>query len=62
MPCNITHKMEVLRAMNLGLSVTMDRYTRYYVNENWGGSSNRSSFSVQRGKGIGSFFRALPIS
>jgi len=41
----------------------MDRYTRYYVNQSGGGSEvgpvYRASFSVQRGNGIGCFFRGL---
>ena len=41
----------------------MDRYTRYYVNQGGGsgeiGPVYRASFRVQRGNGIGSFFRGL---
>ena len=41
----------------------MDRYTRYYVNQSGGGgeigSVYRASFRMQRGNGIGSFFRGL---
>ena len=40
----------------------MDRYTRYYANQSGGGdvgSVYRASFRVQRGHGIGSFFRGL---
>ena len=40
----------------------MDRYTRYYVNESCGGDIGpvyRASFRMQRGNGIGSFFRRL---
>ena len=40
----------------------MDRYTRYYVNQSGGGEIgpvNRASFRMQRGNGIGSFFRGL---
>jgi len=40
----------------------MDRYTRYYVNQSGGGEIGpvyRASFRMQRGNGIGSFFRAL---
>lgn len=41
----------------------MDRYTRYYVNQSGGGGEvgpvYRASFRVQRGNGIGSFFRGL---
>jgi len=42
--------------------VTMDRYTRYYVNQSGGGEIGpvyRASFRMQRGNGIGSFFRGL---
>ena len=40
----------------------MDRYTRYYVTQSGGGDIGpvyRASFRVQRGNGIGSFFRGL---
>jgi hypothetical protein len=41
----------------------MDRYTLYYVNQSGGnggvGPVYRASFRVQRGNGIGSFFRGL---
>jgi len=41
----------------------MDRYTRYYVNQSGGGGEvgpvYRVSFRVQRGNGIGSFFRGI---
>jgi hypothetical protein len=40
----------------------MDRYTLYYVNQSGGGEIGpvyRDSFGVQRGNGIGSFFRGL---
>ena len=40
----------------------MDRYTRYYVNQSDGGKIGpvyRASFRLQRGNGIGSFFRGL---
>jgi len=41
----------------------MDRYTRYYVKQSSGGGEvghvYRASFRVQRGNGIGSFFRRL---
>ena len=43
----------------------MDRYTRYYVNQSGGGGGGeigpvyRASFRMQRGNGIGSFFRGL---
>jgi hypothetical protein len=41
----------------------MDRYTRYYVNQSGGGGEvgpiYRAGFTVQRGNGIGSFFRRL---
>jgi len=46
------------------LSVTIDRYTRYYVNQSGGGEIGpvyRASFRVQRGNGIGSFFRGSYI-
>jgi len=49
--------------MNLSLLVTMDRYTRYYLNQSGGGGEigpvYRASFRKQRGGGIGSFFRGL---
>jgi len=41
---------------------TMDRYKRYYVNQGGGGEMGpfyRASFWMQRGNGIGSFFRGL---
>jgi len=41
----------------------MDRYTLYYVNQSGGGGKvgpvYRASFRVERGNGIGSFFRGL---
>ena len=41
----------------------MDRYTLYYINQSGGGGEvgpvYRASFRVQRGNGIGSFFRRL---
>ena len=40
----------------------MYRYTRYYVNQSGGGDIGpvyRASFRMQRGNGIGSFFRGL---
>jgi len=41
----------------------MDRYTLYYINQSGGsgevGPVYRASFRVQRGNGIGSFFRGL---
>ena len=41
----------------------MDRYTLYYINQSGGGGEvgpvYRASFRVQRGNGIGSFFRGL---
>jgi len=41
----------------------VDRYTRYYINQSCGGGEvgpvYRVSFRVQRGNGIGSFFRGL---
>ena len=40
----------------------MDRYTRYYITQSGGGDIGpvyRASFRVQRGNGIGSFFRRL---
>jgi hypothetical protein len=41
----------------------MDQYTRYYVNQSGGcggiGPVYRASFRVQRGNGLGSFFRGL---
>jgi hypothetical protein len=61
-PCSITLLKEVLNAINLSMSVTMDRYTRYYVNQSGGGEIGpvyRASFRAQRGNGIGSFFRGL---
>jgi len=42
--------------------VTMDRYTRYYVNQSGGGEIGpvyRVSFRIQWGNGIGFFFRGL---
>jgi hypothetical protein len=39
-----------------------DDYTRYYMNQAGGGdigSAYRASFRIQRGRGIGSFFRGL---
>ena len=44
------------------MSVTIDRYTRYYVNQSGGGEIGpvyRASFRLQRGNGIGSFLRRL---
>ena len=61
----ISHcKKEVLGAINLSFSVTVDRYTRYYVNQIGGGEIGpvyRASFRVQTGNGIGPFFRRLPF-
>ena len=41
----------------------MDRYTHYHVNESRGGGEigpvYRASFRMQRGNGMGSFFRGL---
>jgi len=40
----------------------MDRYTRYYINQSDGeeiGPVYKASFRIQRGNGIGSFFRVL---
>ena len=41
----------------------MDRYTRYYINQRGVGIENgpvyKANFRVQRGNGIGSFFRGL---
>jgi hypothetical protein len=40
----------------------MDHYTRYYVGQSGGGSIGplyNASFRVQRGNGLGSFFRGL---
>jgi hypothetical protein len=41
----------------------MDHYTRYYVGQSGGGSKigplYKASFRVQRGNGLGSFFRGL---
>jgi len=40
----------------------MDLYPRYYVNQSGGGDIGlgyRASFRMQRGNGIGSFFRGL---
>ena len=57
-PSNITLLKQVLGAINLILSVKMDRCTRYYVNQSGGeeiGPVYRASFRVQRGNGIGSF-------
>jgi len=44
--------------------VTMDRYTRYHVNQSGGGGGEidplyRANFRMQRGNGIASFFRGL---
>ena len=44
---------EVLRAINLSLSLIMDPYTRHYVNQSDGGEIGpvyRARFRVQRGK------------
>jgi len=57
MPSNITLLKQVLGAINLSLSVKMDRCTRYYVNQSGGGEIGpvyRASFRVQRGNVIGS--------
>jgi len=46
------------------LSVTLDRYTRYYVNEDGGGEIGpvyRASFRVQRANGMDPSSGALPI-
>ena len=58
-PCLVIlhFKKKSPRAINLSLSVTMDRYTRYYVNQSGGGEIGpvyRASFRVQRGNVIGS--------
>jgi len=48
--------------MSFRMVVTMDRYTRYYVDQSGGGEigpANRASFRIQRGNGIGSFFEGL---
>jgi hypothetical protein len=40
----------------------MNRYTRYYINQSGGGEIGpvyKASFRVQRGHGIGSFFKGL---
>jgi hypothetical protein len=41
----------------------MDHYTRYYADESGGGGNigrlYKASFRVQRGNGLGSFFRGL---
>ena len=43
--------------------VTLDRYTRYYVNQSGGGGEigpvYRDSFRMQRGNGMGTFFRGV---
>jgi len=42
--------------------VTINRYTRYYQNYGGGGEISpvyRTRFRMERGKGIGSFFRRL---
>jgi len=42
--------------------VSMDRYKHYYVNQSGGGEIGpvyRTSFKMERGNGIGSFFRGL---
>ena len=52
------------------MSVTIDRYNRYCVNQSGGGGGGggeigpvyRASFRVQTGNGIGSFFRGLFLS
>ena len=62
MPGNITLQKEVIRAINLSLSVTMNQYTRYYVNQSGGGEISpvyRASFRFQIGNGIGSFIRGI---
>jgi len=62
MPGNITLSKEVLCVMSFSMVVTMDRYTRYYVNQSDGGEIgpvSRASFRMQRGNGIGSFFKGL---
>ena len=44
--------------------VTMNRYTRFYVNQSWGGEIdpvNKVIFRMQRGNVIGSFFGWLFI-
>ena len=62
MRCNITLK-KVLSAVKLSIRITTYRYTRYYVNKSGGGGEvgpvYRASFRVQRGNGLGSFFRGL---
>ena len=61
-PCLVILQLKKSPQGNLGLSVTMYRYTRYYVNESGGGENGpvyRASFRVNRGNGIGSFLREL---
>jgi len=48
--------------MIFSMVVTMDRYTRYYVNQSGGGEIGpvyTASFRMQKGNGIGSLFRGL---
>jgi len=61
-PSYITLKKKVLRTINLSLSVTVDRYTLYYVSQSGGKEIlpvYRTSFRVHRGNGISYFFRGL---
>ena len=39
--------------------VTLDRYTRYYLNQCGGGPVYRACFRVQMDNGVWSFFRGL---
>jgi len=59
--CNITLKKKDLSAINVGLSVTMDRYKRDYVNQSGEGNCPvyGTSFRMQRVKCVGSFLRRL---
>jgi len=61
MPGNITLKKD-LCVFSFSMVVTMDQYTRHYVNESGvceNGPVYRASFSMQSGKVIGSFIRGL---
>jgi len=58
----ILHFKKFLSAINLSLSVKMDRYTRYYVIQSGGGDIGpeyRASFRMQRGNSIVSSFRGV---